>query len=578
LDSHSIRKQSLCETLEVDQNRARGRGQTEAVVTAESPKDDVQEWDVIVADEHQGWAVIRLVAIRDTTSDVGRLLFATVTELAQDRPVPAGMRNIDHFPLKGGKEKLHFRRTVLAKDEAMRWYRSLGEGEPRTPVPTRVQERKDYDGIPIHVSRLEDAQPWPKSGLPITDEFFTHSGKPSGDPLPFLGSVGGRVHRRFGEREGLESFLLDTRGQAWVARRMHVNLAEYQEYLGSAVYIAPDPVIRQIEHFRVPARDGLGERIVYRFVPRQGQSLDGVFITSFDKEARLLTNFETRSVPADGILDVDKGACDGQYGFVVTHERYGVLAYQPFTSFIRQMEVRMHAHSGRRRMVKVPLGDAEDSLTIEYEAAGGSELVSTSVFGEAGSSGANVRVEAEARARERRAEAKRYGQRWFRENSREEAFGFVLDLLRAARARVIIADPYLSSLQLWQFLYALQGSDVNTLLLTTKLAFNPKAPETKLDLLREFELGLQELEKKQSLKPDVRVLPASSLHDRFLVVDDEVWMVGNSLNSLGEKASMVVRLPNPDEVIARLQELVAKAPDLEAFIGSISAEGPKPAE
>jgi hypothetical protein len=355
---------------------------------------------------------------------------------------------------------------------------------------------------------------------------------------------------------------------------MHVNLAEYQEYLGSAVYISPDPVIRQIDHFRVPAGDGRGERIAYRFVPRQGQGLGGVFITSFDKEARLLTNFETRPVPADGILDVEKGACDGQYGFVVTHEQHGVLAYQPFASFVRQMEVRTHVHSGQRRKVRVPLGNAKDSPTMEYEAAAGSELVSTSVLGDAGSSGAGVRVEAEARARDRRAEAQRYGQRWFPENSREEAAAFVQDLLRTARTRVMIADPYLASLQLSQFLYALHGRGVDVKLLTTKEAFSPEKPATKMDMLLDFKHSLQELEQYQSLKPSVRVFSASSLHDRFLVVDDDVWMVGNSLNALGEKASMVVRLPNPDEVIERLQALVAKSPDLDTYMAGILAEEP----
>ena len=50
-----------------------------------------------------------------------------------------------------------------------------------------------------------------------------------------------------------------------------------------------------------------------------------------------------------------------------------------------------------------------------------------------------------------------------------------------------------------------------------------------------------------------------------------MWIAGSSLNSLGEKASMVVRLPNPDEVIDRLQDLMAKAIDLEAYISELSS-------
>ncbi|MDY4339833.1 VPA1262 family N-terminal domain-containing protein [Xanthomonas sp. LF07-6] len=528
-----------------------------------------QEQGVIAAEEHQEWAVIRLVTI-GSRNEIGRLLFATVTELASDRPAPAAMRGVNRFEMKKGGEKLNFRRTVLAKHDAIRWYRSLEEGTIATPVPTRPEDREKYDGLSMRVTRLDDSQPWPNLGLPIREEFFGPEAEDSSNPAPFLGSVPSRLHRRFGDRAGFESFLGHGDAQAFVARRMHVNLGEYPEYLSSAVYIAPDPVIRQIDSFMVPPRDGYGERIVHRFVPHAGQRLDGVRITAFDKEARLLTHFETISVPADGIVELDKGTCMGQYGFVVTHERHGVLAYQPFVSFVRQMHLNMYARSATRRVVRVPLGDAENAPVIEYSAAPESSLASASVFGEPVAPSTNERVEREARMRERRAEARRLGQRWFPEGSRAEAAGFVQGLLRGARSRVVIADPYLSTLQLGQFLYAVHGSTVGVTLLTTKLAFTPNPSRTRSSMLQAFKDSLKDLQKHQKLTPRVHVIPASSLHDRFLVVDDEVWLIGNSLNALGEKASMVVRLPYPDEVIERLQGLITGTPDLDAYIGQVA--------
>jgi hypothetical protein len=89
-------------------------------------------------------------------------------------------------------------------------------------------------------------------------------------------------------------------------------------------------------------------------------------------------------------------------------------------------------------------------------------------------------------------------------------------------------------------------------------------------LLEAFKLSLEDLNKYQQLASEVRVISASSLHDRFLVVDDDVWFVGNSLNSLGEKASMIIRLPNPNEVIGRLHELSSKASTLDDYIGKLS--------
>lgn len=523
----------------------------------------------MVTNERPEWAVIRLVTIQKK-GEAGRLLFATVTELAQGRPLPARMSGADRFSLKGSGDTIFFRRTIFSREDAIHWYRSLDEGEKFTPIPTREEDREKLDGCPIRVPRLEDVQSWPAVGLPITEELFSGPGKRSIDPAPFIGSVPGRLHRRFGDRTGLDAFLEDGDAQLFVARRMHINLFDYQEYLGSAVYITPDPIIRQIDFFMVPAKDGRGERIVYRVVPQPGQSLEKVSITAFDKEARLLTSFKTHQVPPDGILEIEKGTCMGEYGFVVTHDEYGVLAYQPSSSFLRQMNFSIRVNSGNRRRVIVPSGDSPDSPAMEYQAAMGSELASKSIFGEVMNPGPSVRVAFEARKREKLADAKHFGQHWFPQGSRDEAAHFIRELLRAARSRVIIADPYLGALQLGQFLYTVHGSEVSVILMTTKLAFNSKSSETKLSLLEAFQRSLEVLNKHQQLKPEVRVIPSSNLHDRFLVVDDDVWFMGNSLNSLGEKASLIVRLPNPDEVIRQLQELSSKASTLDEYIGKLS--------
>jgi hypothetical protein len=64
----------------------------------------------------------------------------------------------------------------------------------------------------------------------------------------------------------------------------------------------------------------------------------------------------------------------GEYGFVITHDQQGVLAYQPSASFLRQMNLSIRVNSGNSRRVIVPSGDSLDSPAMEYQAAIGSEL------------------------------------------------------------------------------------------------------------------------------------------------------------------------------------------------------------
>jgi len=94
-------------------------------------------------------------------------------------------------------------------------------------------------------------------------------------------------------------------------------------------------------------------------------------------------------------------------------------------------------------------------------------------------------------------------------------------------------------------------------LLTSGLAFKSKELEpSKTD---DFSLRLAQLEKDAKVTAKAYVLQSSILHDRFLVIDDAVWFLGNSLNTLGDRASLIVKLPNPDEVIDQLESMLKQA-------------------
>ena len=45
------------------------------------------------------------------------------------------------------------------------------------------------------------------------------------------------------------------------------------------------------------------------------------------------------------------------------------------------------------------------------------------------------------------------------------------------------------------------------------------------------------------------------IHDRFLAIDDQVWFSGNSLNNIGKRTSMIIKLANPDEVLDLIDDL-----------------------
>jgi hypothetical protein len=503
-------------------------------------------------------AIVRIATLQKQRGQAGRLLFATLSLLPRGRPLPPPREGLDQCPVGKTGETVFFRCLLMTAQDAVDWYRALGSGDDKSPIPSRSEEcNSKYDGIKIEISTLTDDPTWPYLGLPIGEGLFAH---PSGHshPAPFIGNTSARIHRRVGSQEGFDLMCADDKAVAFVARRLHIDLRLYSEYLGSIALVAPDPVLTQIDHFMIPASTDRGERIFYRFVPRAGESLDGLKLTTFDEQNYLLTDFNTQDIPADGILDIDKGDCIGTYGYVVTHQEHGVLAYSPPYPFLRQIELNMNPVLGRGITVSVPTGESVSSPRMEYQASQHSPFATRSLKGDGPRiPNVNARVAIAALHREKLANAKQYGQRWFPDGSREEAMRFVQGELRRAKSRVMIADPYLAGLQLGQFLYAVNPETIAVTLLTSGLAFKSKEQEfSKTD---DFSQRLTQLAKEAKVTAKAYVLQSSILHDRFLVIDDAVWFLGNSLNTLGDKASLIVKVPNPDEVIDQLEGMLNHA-------------------
>ncbi|MGC9206487.1 VPA1262 family N-terminal domain-containing protein [Acidithiobacillus sp.] len=542
------------------------------------------------------WAVIRLATLQEKRGEPGRLLFATVTLLSPGRPPPSNMAGSDSKKLGKSGMTVFFRRTVLNAQAAIDWYRLLGKGGSKTPIPSLQENICEKDGLDITVSNLVDDPLWPKLGLPMGEGLLA---QPFGrsNPAPFIGSIPARVHRRFGNTEGFGLLLANDEALAFIARRLHIFMRDYPEYLGSVALVVPDPIIKQIDNFLIPASNGQGERIFYRFVPRPEQTLDGLKIAMFDEQAYLLSNFETRDVPANGILEVDKGSCIGAYGYVVTHPVQGVLAYHPPAGFMRQIGLNIDVVSQIRK-VSVPIGDSPKSPQTEYRVHRTQNAQSSVIGDEPTIPNVNMRVGIAARQREKAANALRYDQHWFGDGQRENAMAFIRARVGRARNRIMVADPYFGVLQAPQYLLAITSDSVKIKILTSRLAFESGyAPEVRQEetfsltscsfiqklllflqqrcskfkcnvvadtltpRFQQFDEEIKRVKTEGNTDVEVMVLPGKSpaLHDRFLVVDEEVWFLGNSLNTLGVRASMIIKLPNPDEVIRKLEEMLKQA-------------------
>lgn len=544
------------------------------------------------------WAVVRLATYFPASASQARLLFGSVSLLTKDRPRPLASSGSDsHKVGKGKSGKVFFRRTVLSARDAIAWYRSAGATSITTPVPTEPSEvEKEKDGIALSPTSFEDDPQWPSLGIPLGTDLFSNAGGP-GDPAPFRGPGAPRVHRRFGDNTNFEAVIADDSAIRFLKRRLHLDLSDYTEYLGGLALVVPDPVLRRVQHFLVPAQSVEGpERLVYRLVPRPGQSFDDLKLTVLERRSNLLSRFETVDVPADGLAIVESALPFDQTGYAISHTVQGVIAYQQPIPFIRAVKVSLGV-AGRKVRVEVQRTESPRSPTDSYEITEYAHEIPLDVGEERHDAIVKV-VEAEQR-RIRRAAAKRYKQTWFDGGQRDKAISFLRGQFAKARLSVMVADPYFGARQILQFLHAVPRTHVDFTILTSRLAFesehaeaidaapqdgaqeqaeNATGVETATERLRSFTRSLATLRRREMKSVTVLVLSGKTppLHDRFLVIDDEVLFLGSSLNALGERASLILSVPDSEPILARLRAMASLALPFETYASQIRRTSASP--
>lgn len=535
------------------------------------------------------WAVIRLatyIADPMEAKSKPRLVFATVSLLTSDRAHPNPMAGVDIQPVaKGRLGKVFFRRTTLTAAAAIEWYRSTQIDA--TPIPSLPEEiKKKLDGTSIKSSEFIDEPVWPSLSFPTGADLLNSRGN-TGDPAPFIGSgsVPARVHRRFGHNSGFESLTADSASVRFLERRLHINLAKYPEYLGSVALVVPNGMVKSVRNFVVPDAGNVNERLVYRVVPRSGQSLNGLDLTVTELSGGILSRFETISVPQDGLIVIDRIRSVQACGYALTHEKDGLLAYQTPLSFIRTVRGSMGI-GGRTIRVQAPKSDAKKSVAADYTVSEIGHEVPIQA-GQQAPMPLLERIVTAASQRDRAVQAERYHQTWFNDGEREKALEYIRNRIRVAQSQVLVADPYFGANQLMQFLHAVARTDVSISILTSRLAFEShfvddslgktsqrgsrkrrqKAVSPEIAKLQAFDAAMQTFVVRGIKSCSAFVLAGKSppLHDRFLVIDGAVLFLGNSLNTLGDRASLIVDVPEPESIIERLESMLATSTEFDAY-------------
>ena len=112
-----------------------------------------------------------------------------------------------------------------------------------------------------------------------------------------------------------------------------------------------------------------------------------------------------------------------------------------------------------------------------------------------------------------------------------DAYVFVTDLIRAAKRRLMLIDNYV---------------DESVLVMLSKRASGVTAEIRTGKLSEQLKLDIQ---KHNSQYDPVSVVRTQNIHDRFLIVDGDVYHIGASLKDLGRKLFAFSRMSVPVEML-----------------------------
>lgn len=513
-----------------------------------------------------------------------RLLFASVWLLAPGRQAPS--RPLEPYIKRFKKEgAIAIDRIVMTVEEAIKWYRSSSE-ELHTPVPLDGF-RAFSDGKPLSACRLSDFPSWPVLGVPMESEDITQKSERSTLPFRNLGII--RYSRRISESQEWPSFL-DTAGQSkqceeafqFLEHHMHVDFREYPEYLGGMVLSVPDCDVHSVRQFVEPKEEG-SESLYFHVKPHPGRKLQGLGLAVMEGQQGMLTSFDKIPVPEDGLVVIERPSSIHGSGFVLTHTERGVLLQTPIREFLRQMNMRTEVVE-RRVKISAPETDKKKSQVTEYF-SDKKTLASSQTFGEApNTTDAFKRLLDAKNERLLNHSAKLYDQRWFTADQRKEALEHIREKLKQAHLSIFIADPYFSANQISQYLFAIERDDVKIQILTSSSAFKkieePEASteadgEAMLDTHQALlkNLATFQASHRNSIEVKVANNENSQFHDRFIAVDARVWMIGSSLNSIGIRPTLTMRIPHGEKILGHLLRLYNNALPLEDF--KVSRAAPK---
>ncbi len=461
----------------------------------------------------------------------------------------------------GSKNYLYVKRTRMAAKTAVEWYIRCTQGQIHLPNDL---DRKGASKALVTAGFAQEPQ-WP--------QLITAS-----DGIPFVPHSwqAPRVHHLLQPALDADATAAaaDSEARGWLSEQMFVDFEAHAELLGSLHLIAPNPILRGIDHHL--STNSAGQDVsVLRFRPRTKQGIEGLRVILIDHRPTGLGSLIQSEITSTVMQIPHPPGTTNQIETVVLDQMGSVSSWIRPAGFIQAMSFGI-VMGGQQQKIVVPAAGDQPQSTYTRQ-LGGQEFTTTVGEPRSPKEAISLLSEGETRREMKRLDD-RYPERWFH-GDRESATVFLRGLISGAKHRLWIVDPYFTTIELIKYALATSNTTLPVLIVTSAEAMTKNDRiDPKRKAAEVLQAQLPNLAKHGNFT--IHVLTGSpAVHDRFIVVDDSVWFSGNSLHTIGERAGMIVKLRNSAEIIANLTEILdgdRSTPWQEWMANRVSAKTSRP--
>jgi hypothetical protein len=441
-----------------------------------------------------------------------------------------------------------FRRYSLSGSEGLAWFKACAGGNVQLPQVERAD-------TPLLLTRLLSEPPWPHLSSPWEQVVPGTVQPPAPGRHASLIPEQSRWHEEVFDEDELATV------RSWLQDKLAFNYSVDPELLGAVHLVRMDPELGGVAEERLPENDDhkFRMRVTPKFI---GGTSSGFTFTL--RRQRPQAEETPLSFPLTGERLIELPHAPFTFTSEVSHDRRGLVWREGPAMFldgvsfeaelvVRTREVSVAATGGRAaESYSVPLVNDPEVVRVTHESA-------------QGRTAAQVLASNRARAEKRHPPY----QQWF-DGSADAATPVVRDLIRKTRLEAWLVDPYFDETELRRFALAVGRTAAQIKILTSAEGLRSNAK--RADQVAGSQLLTTATRAAAAgsgrSKIEIRVMTGSrpDVHDRFLRVDDALWLLGSSLNEFGSRGTMLVAVPDPDAVLPAILAAWNRAVPLAAWM------------